>query len=96
MNPPKSFPTSASMAGLFSLAQTAIGCGVGLLIADKLRKRKQTTAITLFSVALASVVPVIATYIVSRVNDPESKRGMRNRLRSIREDSGWNEEADFV
>lgn len=84
------------MAGLFSLAQTAIGCGVGLLIADKLRKRKQTTAITLFSVALASVVPVIATYIVSRVNDPESKRGMRNRLRSIREDSGWNEEADFV
>ena len=84
------------MSGLFSLAQTAIGCGVGLLIADKLRKRKQTTAITLFSVALASVVPVIATYIVSRVNDPESKRGMRNRLRSIREDSGWNEEADFV
>ena len=84
------------MSGLFSLAQTAIGCGVGLLIADKLRKRKQTTAITLFSVALASVVPVIATYIVSRVNDPESKRGVRNRLRSIRENSGWNEEADFV
>ncbi len=83
------------MAGLFSLAQTAIGCGVGLLIADKLRKKKQTTAITLFSVAVASVVPVIVTYVVSRTHGPESNRGMRKRLRSIREDSGWDEETDM-
>jgi len=96
INPQKSFPTSASMAGLFSLAQAAIGCGVGLLIADKLKKNKQTTVITLFSVALASVVPVVATYIASQVNAPESKRGVRKRLRSIREDSGWDEEADVV
>lgn len=84
------------MSGLFSLAQTAIGCGVGLLIADKLRKKKLTTAITLFSVALASAVPVVTTYIVSRVNAPNSKRGMRKRLRSIREDSGWDNDADTV
>jgi hypothetical protein len=84
------------MSGLFSLAQTAIGCGIGLLLADKLRQRKQSTAITLFSVAIASAVPVIATYVASRVNAPESNRGMRNRLRSIREDGGWDQGADFV
>lgn len=95
-NPQKSFPTSASMSGLFSLAQAAIGCGVGLLIADKLKKNKQTTVITLFSVALASVVPVVATYIASQVNAPESKRSVRKRLRSIREDSGWDDEVNIV
>ncbi len=84
------------MSGLFSLAQTAVGCGVGLLLADKLRKQKQTTAITLFSVALASAVPVLASYIASRVNAPTTKRGVRNRLRSIREDRGWDESVDVA
>ncbi len=83
------------MSGLFSLAQTAIGCGVGLLIADKLRKKKQTTAITLFSIAIASAIPVVVTYVVSQVNAPESNRGMRKRLRTIREDGGWDEEAQM-
>ena len=84
------------MSGLFSLAQTAIGCGIGLLIADKLPRRKQLTAITLFSIAVASAVPVIATYVASQVNAPNSNRGMRKRLRSIREDGGWDNEANFV
>lgn len=84
------------MSGLFSLAQTAVGCGIGLLIADKLRQRKQTTAITLFSIALASSIPVITTYILSHVNAPGSNRSMRKRLRTIREDGGWDNEANFV
>ena len=83
------------MTGLFSVAQTAIGCGVGLLIADKLRQKKQTTAITLFSIAVASAIPVVVTYVVSKLNAPESKRGMRKRLRTIREDGGWDEEAQM-
>lgn len=83
------------MTGLLSLAQTAIGCGVGLLVADKIRSSKrQTTAIAMISVALASAVPAIVGYVSSHVNAPESKRGMRKRLRSIREDSGMHDEAE--
>lgn len=82
------------MTGLLTLAHTAIGCGVGLLIADKIRStRRQTTAIAMISVALASAVPVVVSYVTSHLNAPESKRGVRKRLRSIREDSGLHDEA---
>ncbi|HEY5893440.1 MAG TPA: hypothetical protein VIT91_09435 [Chthoniobacterales bacterium] len=82
------------MTGLLSLAHTAIGCGVGLLVADKINSNKrQATAIALISVALASAVPVVVNYVTCHLNAPESHRGVKKRLRSIREDSGLHDEA---
>ena len=81
--------------GLLSLARTAFGLGVGMLIADKVRHPfRQATAIALVSVGALAAVPLLVKVAMERINRPESERGSRNRLRSIRDDSGYRSETD--
>lgn len=83
---------TAASAGLIALAQTAIGCGVGLLLSGKLRRFNQrNAAVFLFAAGAAATAPVIYDVIARRVNRPGSERAMRRRLQSIREDSGFSE-----
>lgn len=80
---------------LVAVTQTAVGCGIGLLLAGKLgRTAQRTTAIVLFSVGLASTIPLMVDLFSKQMNRPESARGMRKRLASIREDSGFPEDAE--
>jgi hypothetical protein len=81
--------------GLMVLARTAFGLGIGMLVADKVRRPfRQATAIALVSVGALAAMPLLVKVALERINRPESERGSRNRLRSIRGDSGYPSETD--
>ena len=81
--------------GLLLLTRTAFGLGVGMLVADKIRNPfRQVTAIALVSVGAIAAVPLLVKLAMERINRPESERGSRNRLRSIRGDSDFSEDND--
>jgi hypothetical protein len=81
--------------GLMTLARTAFGLGIGMLVADKVRRPlRQATAIALVSVGALAAVPFLVKAAMERINRPESERGSRNRLRSIRDDSGYRSDSD--
>ena len=81
--------------GLLVLARTAFGLGIGMLVADKVRRPfRQATAIALVSVGTLAAIPLLVKVALERINRPESERGSRNRLRSIRGDSGYQSETD--
>ena len=80
---------------LLSLTQTAIGLGVGMLLADRIRRpARMATAVALVFVGALAAVPVLVNLAAERINGPESERGSRNRLQSIRDDSGDRSETD--
>ncbi len=83
------------LAGLLSLARTAFGLGIGMLVANKIRQPlRQAAAIALVSVGALAAVPLVVKFSMERINRPESERGSRNRLRSIRGDSGYQSDDD--
>jgi hypothetical protein len=82
---------------LLAITQTAVGCGIGLLLAGKLgRPAQKTTATTMLSIGALLALPVVVMTIIRAVNRPESARGMRRRLDSIRRDSGFPDEAEIL
>jgi hypothetical protein len=84
------------LENLLALTRTALGLGIGMLVADKIgRPARQTTAIALMSVGALAAVPFLVKVALARINRPESDRGSRARLRSIRSDSGYRSEVDI-
>ncbi|HEX8295921.1 MAG TPA: hypothetical protein VF593_06440 [Chthoniobacteraceae bacterium] len=84
-------------ASLLAITQTAVGCGVGLLLAGKLgRPAQKTTGTTMISIGALLALPVLVAAIIRTVNRPTSARGMRRRLASIRQDSGFPEELEIL
>jgi len=80
---------------LLTVSQAAIGCGIGILLANKVEENKRNAAaVGLLSVAIAATVPVVVSTLVDLINGPQSKLGVRRRLRSIREDSGLRTEEE--
>jgi len=47
------------------------------------------------SVGALAAVPFLAKVALERINRPESDRGSRARLRTIRQDSGYRSEDDI-
>ncbi len=93
MTPRKTSETVTS--SLLAVTQTAVGCGIGLLVAGKLRRPAQKiTAATLFSVGLLLATPAVVGAIVKAWNRTE-RRSLR-RLDSIRHDSGLHDESDVL
>lgn len=92
---PKS-PEQLPLEGLLILTRAAFGLGLGMLVADKIKRpARQAAAIALVSVGALAAVPFVVKVALERINRPESERGSRNRLRSIRGDSGYRSEADI-
>jgi hypothetical protein len=102
----KSIPNPMSMrrnpldivpvTSIVAVTQTAIGCGIGLLLAGKLRRGSQKTAgWAMLALGVASVLPITVGYLARTINRPESVRGMRRRLESIRQNGGLSENADI-
>jgi hypothetical protein len=78
--------------GLLSVTRTAFGLGIGILIANKIKPTlRQAAAIALVSLGALAAVPLVVKAAMARINRPESERASRNRLRSIRGDSGYPE-----
>lgn len=87
---------NAARTGLLAVTQTALGCGAGLLIARSMRPTAQKiTAWAILSLGLATTVPIVVDFVMKNVNHPGSERSMRKRLDSIRQDSGFPDEADI-
>jgi hypothetical protein len=84
------------LQNLLTLTRTAFGLGIGMLVADKIKGRtRQTAAIALMSVGALAAVPFLVKVALERINRPESDRGSRARLRSIRGASGYATETDI-
>ena len=89
-------PEQLPLDSLLTLTRAAFGLGVGMLIADKIKGPvRQATAIALVSVGALAAVPLLVKVALERINRPESERGSRARLRSIRGDSGYSSETDI-
>lgn len=81
---------------MLALTRTAFGLGIGMLVADKIKRPvRQTAAIALMSVGALAAVPFLVKLALARINRPESDRAIRARLRSIRRDSGYPSEVDI-
>jgi hypothetical protein len=86
---PKS-PEQLPLDSLLILTRAAFGLGIGMLMADKIKRPvRQAAAITLVSIGALAAVPLVIKVALERINRPESERGSRARLRSIRGDSGY-------
>src|SRR5258705_2178333 len=83
------------VAPLLVLTRTAIGLGLGILIADKIKPPlRQVAAITLMAIGALAAAPWLVKITVGQINRPESEWGSRARLRSIRGDSGYTSDND--
>lgn len=83
------------ITSIVAVTQTTVGCGIGLLLAGKLRRSaRKNTALAMLAVGATTLLPVAISFFSKQINRPESERGMRRRLESIRHDSGMPEDAD--
>ncbi|MEY2598264.1 MAG: hypothetical protein RLZZ142_523 [Verrucomicrobiota bacterium] len=65
------------------------------MVAGKLaRPTQKTTAATLFSLGVLLALPAVVEAVSRAWRGPESDRGVRRRLDSIRQDPGLMEEMD--
>jgi hypothetical protein len=88
--------TSEPLDALLTLTRTAFGLGIGMLVADKIKQPvRQVAAIALVSVGALAAVPLLVKAALERINHPESERGSRARLRSIRGASGYSTDRDI-
>ena len=93
----KTIVLSLPAAALLTISQAAIGCGIGVLLADKIgEKRRNAAAIGMLCLAIATTAPALVGVVVEMINGPQSKLGVRRRLRSIREDSGLHAEEEVL
>lgn len=90
---PKS-PEPLPIDPLLTLTRTAVGLGLGLLVADRLKRpARQATAIALVSIGTLAAVPFLLKLGVGLFD--RSERGSRNRLRSIRGGAGYSNDDDI-
>jgi hypothetical protein len=89
-------PEQIPLDSLLTLTRAAFGLGLGMLMADKIKRPvRQAAAIALVSVGALAAVPLLVKVALERINRPESERGSRARLRSIRGDSGYRSDMDI-
>ena len=97
-----SFPISISKTSeqlpvdpLLVVTRTAIGLGLGILIADKIKPPlRQAAAIALVAIGALAAAPWLVKITLGQINRPESEWGSRARLRRIRGDSGYSSDND--
>jgi hypothetical protein len=81
---------------LLVLTRTAIGVGLGILVAEKIKPPlRQAAAIALVAIGALAAAPWLVKIAVGQINRPESEWGSRARLRSIRGDSGYSSDNDI-
>ncbi len=82
-------------SALLAITQTAVGCGLGLLLGGKLsRTARKTTAFSLLGIGALLAVPSIVEAVSELIAGPETERGAKKSLDSIRHDSGLPEDAE--
>ena len=81
---------------LLAVTQTAVGCGLGLLLGGKMsRGAQKTTAFSLLGLGALLALPAIVDAVSTMISGPSTERGARKSLDSIRDDSGLPEDAEI-
>jgi len=81
---------------LLVVTRTALGLGLGILMADKIKPSiRQAAAIALVAVGALAAAPWLVKVTVGQITRPETEWGSRARLRSIRSDSGYSEDSEI-
>lgn len=89
-------PDPALLGTAVSVAPAAIGCAVGLLIADKMKSRARgSLAGSLFAVGVLATLPFAIDYIAKTANSPSKARGRTRRLDAIGQ-GGIDPETDII
>ena len=79
---------------LLFLTRAAIGVGLGILMADKIKPPvRQAAAIALVAIGALAAAPWLVKITVGQIN--RSEWGSRARLRRIRGDSGYSSDNDI-
>jgi len=81
------------ITGVIAASQVITGFGLGLLVAEKVkRSSREPAALALIGAGVATLVPAIIVGMIEQVvNRPTSRRLMKRRLESIRGNSGLSE-----
>src|SRR5215468_9850753 len=80
---------------LLVVTRTAIGVGLGILVAEKIKPPlRQVAAIALVAIGALAATPWLVKITIGQIHRPESEWGSRARLRSIRGDSGYSSDND--
>lgn len=88
-------PSDKLNSSLLAVTQTAVGCGLGLLLGGKMsRSAQKTTAFTLLGLGALLALPAIVDAVSELIAGPETERGAKKSLDSIRDDSGLPEDAE--
>src|SRR5438046_10223737 len=75
---------------LLVITRTAIGLGLGILMADKIKPSiRQVAAIALVSIGALAAAPWLVRIALGQINRPESEWGSRECLRYIRGVTGY-------
>ena len=96
-----SFPISISKTSeqlpidpLLTVTRTAIGLGLGILMADKIKPPlRQVAAIALVAIGVLAAAPWFVKITLGQIN--RSEWGSRARLRAIRGDAGYSSDNDI-
>ncbi len=81
---------------LLVITRAAIGLGLGLMMADKIKPSiRQGAAIALVAIGALAAAPWLVKLTLGQINRPESEWGSRARLRSIRGASGYTSDTDI-
>ena len=95
-NPPEKPLDAISFNVLIAVTQATLGCGVGLLVGENMRSAtRRIAAVTMLSVGLISTLPIAYQLLARCMNRPNSRRLMKRRLESIRDDSGLPDDAEI-
>jgi hypothetical protein len=87
--------TDVLHTSLLAVTQTAIGCGLGLLLGGKMsRGAQKTTAFSLLGIGVLLALPAIVDAVAHVISGPATERGAKKRLDSIRHDSGLPDDAE--
>lgn len=91
------FSENLPVTGSIAVTQAAAGCGLGLLIADKMTSRARIrTSVFLLTAGALIAVPIIASFVSRVRNRPHSKRSVRRQLESLRGDVSFSDEEMYV
>jgi hypothetical protein len=72
----KTIVLSLPAAALLTISQAAIGCGIGILLADKVTENKRNTAaIGMLCMAIASTAPALVGVVLDLINGHNQNLG---------------------
>ena len=87
--------TDVLNTSLLAVTQTAVGCGLGLLLGGKMsRGAQKATAFSLLGIGTLLALPAIVEAVTHLISGPATERGAKKRLDSIRDDSGLPDDAE--